>query len=131
MFKKYLLYGFIFGAIGDVIVAFTLHSLDLIRYYNMGPFGINGVLTIWTPISWMFAFMLFFYFLPARTAFLIPYVIGFSIFGYMVGLVLTGLGLFEYIGSYKYYAPIVFTAWFSLATYVYIKIGNIKLRPLN
>lgn len=131
VFKKYFLYAFIFGAIADVLIVSTLHSLNLVSYYNMGPFGIFGVFTFWTPIAWMFTFMLFFYFLPVRTAFLIPYIIGFSLFGYMVGLVLTALGLFEYIGIYKYYAPVVFIAWFSLAAYAYIKIGNIKLRALS
>ena len=131
-FKRYLLYGFIFGAIGDVImVIITGPVLNLIKYSNMGPFGIWGVITFWTPIAWMFAFMLFFYFLPVRTVFLIPYIVGFAIFGYMVGLVLSGLGLFEYIGNYKYYAPITFVFWFSIAAYTYFRIGDIKLRPLH
>ncbi|MTI84471.1 MAG: hypothetical protein FH756_11325 [Firmicutes bacterium] len=131
-FKRYLLYGFIFGAIGDVImVTLTGPILNLIKYHNMGPFSVFGLFSFWTPIAWMFAFMLFFYFLPARRAFLYPYIVGFSIFGYMVGLVLSGLGLFDYIGFYKYSALIVFIVWFSIAAYAYLKIGNIKLKPLN
>ena len=130
-FKRYLLYGFIFGAIGDVLVVFLLDKFGLIKYYNMGPFSIYGFITFWTPIAWMFTFMIFFYFLPVRIVFIIPYIVGFALFGYMVGLVLSGLGLFEYIGSFKYYAPITFVIWFSIAAYTYFRIGNIKLRPLH
>lgn len=127
-FKRFLLYGFIFGAIGDVLMVFTLDSLGLVKYHNMGPFSIYGLFSFWTPIAWMFAFMIFFYFLPVRTIFLVPYTIGFALYAYMVGLVLSKLGLFEYIGSFRYYAPLVFTVWFSLAAYVYFKIGDIKLK---
>jgi len=130
-FKRYLIYGFIFGAIGDVLMVFTLDLLGLSKYHNMGPFSIWGLISFWTPIAWMFAFMIFFYFLPVRTVFLVPYIAGFALYAYMVGLVLSELGLFEYVGAYKYYAPLVFTAWFSIAAYVYFKVGNIKLRPLK
>jgi len=131
-FKKYLLYGFVFGAIGDVIlVLISGPVLNLSRYHNTGFFSVYGVFSFWTPISWMFAFMLFFYFLPVRIVFLIPYIIGFAIFGYMVGLVLSNLGLYEYVGIYKYFAPLTFIAWFSVAAYVYFRIGNVKLKSIN
>ncbi len=131
-FKRYLLYGFIFGAIGDVILVLISGSVfNLIRYYNTGPFSVWGVFSFWTPVAWMFAFMLFFYFLPVRKVFLVPYVTGFAIFGYMVGLVLSNLGLFEYVGNYKYYAPLTFLAWFSIAAYAYFRIGNVKLKFIN
>ncbi|AGL03416.1 hypothetical protein [Desulfoscipio gibsoniae] len=127
-FKKYLIYGFIFGAIGDIIVLLiTGPVLNLYKYFHLGPFGIWGIFTFWTPISWMFAFMLFFYFLPVRIPFLLPYVAGFSMFGYMVGLVLQGLGMYEYIGNYIYFAPVTFLIWFSIAAFSYIRIGNIRL----
>ncbi|KAF1084791.1 hypothetical protein SPSYN_01961 [Sporotomaculum syntrophicum] len=130
-FKRYLIYGFIFGGIADVVVIIVLEPiLNLIKYHNLGPFSIYGLFSFWTPVSWMFAFMIFFYFLPVRKVFLIPYIIGFSLFGYMVGIVLNGLGLFEYIGIQKYLAPIVFFVWFSISAYVYFRIGNIKLRNL-
>ncbi|WP_066638364.1 hypothetical protein [Desulfolucanica intricata] len=129
VYKRFLIYGFIFGAIGDVIMATILGPiLQLIKYLNMGPFNIFGIVSFWTPIAWMFAFMLFFYFLPVRRVFLYPYIIGFSIFGYMVGLVLQQLDLYQYIGNYIYFAPIVNVIWFSISAYVYIKNGNIFLK---
>ncbi|ATW26155.1 hypothetical protein [Candidatus Formimonas warabiya] len=128
VYKRYLIYGFMFGAIGDLIVATIFGPLlHIIRYKNMGVFNIFGIVSFWTPIAWMFAFMLFFYFLPVRRIFLYPYIIGFSFFGYMVGIVLKQLGLFEYIGSYIYFAPLTFIVWFSIAAWIYLKDSSISL----
>lgn len=126
VYKRIFIYGFIFGAIGDTIVAtITGPVLHLIKYKNMGPFNIFGIFSFWTPIAWMFALMLFFYFLPVRRAFLIPYIVGFALFGYFLGIVLQQLGLYEYIGIYIYFAPVTFIIWFSIAAWVYLKNGNL------
>lgn len=129
LYKRFLLYGFIFGAIGEVILA-TLFGpiLHLIEYRNMGVFEIFGIVSFWTPIAWMFAFMLFFYFLPVRRQFLYPYITGFAAFAYMVGLVLQQLDLFRYLGNYFYFAPLVFLLWFSISAWEYIKMGNVVLK---
>ncbi|WP_148133629.1 hypothetical protein [Candidatus Formimonas warabiya] len=126
-FKKFFIFGFFFGGIGDIIVIVILSNLNLIAYKNMGPFSIWGLFSFWTPIAWLFAFMLFFYFLPVRKKFFYPYILGFALFAHMVGLVLEKLGLYQYMGTYIYYAPIVFIIWFSLAAYVYLKSGRISL----
>lgn len=76
----------------------------------------------------IFAMMLFFYFLPARKAFLFPYVVGFAFFGYFLGIVLQQLDLFEYVGMYIYFAPVIFIIWFSIAAWVYLKNGNITVK---
>ncbi len=129
VYKRYFLYGFMFGAIGDIIVATLLGPvLHLIQYKNMGVFGLFGIVSFWTPIAWMFAFMLFFYFLPMRRIFLYPYIIGFAIFGYFLGIVLQQLDLYEYIGNYLYFAPITFIIWFSISAWVYLRNGHIQLK---
>lgn len=127
-FKRYLIFGFFFGAIGDVIVIIILAALNLIEYKNMGPFSVFGLFSFWTPIAWMFAFMLFFYFLPVRKVFFYPYIIGFALFGQMVGSVLQKLGLYQQIGNYIYYGPILFIFWFYISAYLYLKIGGITLQ---
>ncbi|MFZ7103275.1 MAG: hypothetical protein ACOWWO_11565 [Peptococcaceae bacterium] len=129
VYKRYFIYGFIFGAIGDVIVVTILGPvLHLIKYKNMGVFNIFGIVSFWTPIAWMFAFMLFFYFLPVRRIFLYPYIVGFAFYGYMVGIVLEHLNLYEYIGSYVHFAPLLFMVWFYIGALVYLRNGNIILR---
>lgn len=127
-YKKFFIYGFIFGGIGDIITVLILGpALHLIKYSNLGVFGILGLFSFWTPIAWTFTFMLFFYFLPVRKAFLYPYLIGFAMFALMVGWVLQNLGTFGYIGNYIYFAPLVFLAWFSLSAWGYFKSERIKL----
>lgn len=129
VYKRYFIYGFIFGAIGDLIMAtITGPVLHLIEYKNMGPFNLFGVVSFWTPIAWMFAFMLFFYFLPVRRIFLYPYIIGFAIYGYLVGILLQQLDLFEYNGNYIYFAPLTFIVWFSISAWVYFRNGEIDLK---
>jgi hypothetical protein len=85
-YKKFFLYGLLFGGLGDSIIALLLHLSGLIRYSNMGVTSILGIFSFWTPITWAFAFMIFFYFLPYRKSFLIPYLIIFAALNYSVGL---------------------------------------------
>ncbi|MDX9872813.1 MAG: hypothetical protein RBT41_10390, partial [Clostridia bacterium] len=108
-YKKFFLWGLLFGGILDVIIIIMLGPiLNLTKYQNMGIHGIFGILPFWTPIAWIFVLMLFFYFLPIHRYFLYLYVLGFAIFGYMVGIVLQNMDLYEYLGSYIYFAPITF-----------------------
>ncbi len=129
VYKKFFLYGFIFGAIGDVVSILVFgQGIGLFKYSNFGPFSIFGLFSFWTPIAWMFAFMLFFYFLPRRRLFLYPYVVGFALFGYMVGLVLEGFGVFRYIGFWRIGAPLFFILWFSAAAWVFFRLEGVKLK---
>lgn len=128
LYKKYFLYGFMFGAVGNLIQVFTLGQMQLFKYEKMGVFGVFGKFSFWTPVAWMFAFMLFFYFLPVRRNFLYPYILAFAFFGFMVGTVLHNLGIYHFIGNYVYFAPFVYLAWFSLAALVFIRNEKISLK---
>lgn len=129
VYKKYLIWGFILGGVGELaMVTIFERLLHLIKYKNMGFFNVFGLVSFWTPLAWMFTFMLFFYFLPVRRIFFYLYLLGFAFFAHMVGLVLQNLGLFEYIGTYIYYAPLVFFLWFSLAAFTYLRYNRITLK---
>lgn len=128
VYKKYFIYGFAFGALGDTLLVVVFKPLHLLRYLNMGPFDVWGLFSYWTPIAWMFAFMLFLYFLPTHKVFFGLHIIGFTIFAYSTGLVLQNLGLFQYIGKYLYFAPITFLIWFSLTAWAYTKLEKIQLK---
>ena len=93
----------------------------------MGAFNILNLFSFWTPLAWMFVVMYFLYGLPHKRLFLYPYIAGYGIFGYFVGLVLQNFGLFEYIGIYIYFAPFLLTAWFALIAWLYIKAEQIEL----
>jgi hypothetical protein len=127
-YKKFFLYGLLFGGLGDSIIALLLHLSGLIRYSNMGVTSVLGIFSFWTPITWAFAFMIFFYFLPFRKSFLIPYLILFVALNYSLGLVMENLGLFEYRGFYRYIAPIVFLLWYLVSALVFIRNEhNVKI----
>jgi hypothetical protein len=129
VYKKYFIWGFLFGGIGDVIMVVIFNPiLNLIKYKNMGVFNAYGIISFWTPIAWMFTFMLFFYFLPVHRLFLYLYILGFAIFGHILGMLLQNLGLFEFVGSYVYIAPITFVFWFSFATLIYFRYNRIILK---
>ncbi|MHB1421077.1 MAG: hypothetical protein ACYCX4_16110 [Bacillota bacterium] len=127
-YKKYLIYGIIFGGLGELaLVLVTGRVFHQVEYINMGPFAFLGTVSFWTPISWTFAAMLFFYFMPTKRIFLYPYLLMFYLLGFGVGQVLQGFGLFRFIGMGKYIATLVYAAWFSLSAWYYLKHENICL----
>lgn len=132
VYKKFLLYGFVFGGVGEIISVIILEPvLHLIQYTNMGRFSMLGIISFWTPIAWMFAFMLFFYYLPARKVFLYLYIAFFSIYAYFVGLFLQNFGLFDYVGDYKYFAPFVFVLWFSVSARFYLLNEKVNINKIT
>lgn len=127
-YKKTIIYGIIFGGIGDTLLVPLLSSLGLIKYKNMGFFNILDIYSSWTPVTWTLIFALFFYLLPVRIYYVIPIVLAFASFTYGVGLVFQNFGVFEYIGFYKYVAPFLFLAWYSVAAWVYLRNNNLALK---
>lgn len=91
-YKRYLLWGLVFGGIGDALTVSLLTQLNLIQYKNMGPFNIFNLFSIWTPITWALTFSIFFYLMPVRKVFLVPYIITFTALNYSVGLVMQSMG---------------------------------------
>ena len=129
-YKKYLLYGLLFGGLGDTIIV-TLFSkiFPLFQYKNMGVFNVLGLFSIWTPITWTFVFAIYFYLLPVRKVFLVPYVLTFIGFNVAMGMVMSALGLFEYHKPYYQYLDLIdFFAWFIIAAWIYIKAERIELK---
>ncbi|MDD2234927.1 MAG: hypothetical protein PHZ11_00670 [Desulfitobacteriaceae bacterium] len=126
-YKKYFLYGLMFGGVADSVIAIFLTAIGLINYKDMGPFSVFDIFSLWTPITWAFIFMIYFYFLPVRKGFLIAYILIFSALNYAVGFVMENFGLFEHIGIYKYLSPITFIIWYSISAWIFIKYEKIEL----
>ncbi len=120
--KKYFLYGLVFGAVGDILVYSTIHSLGLAGYLGFEELKVLNDYSIFTPITWLFAFMIFFYFLPVRPVFLIIYIAAWTALNYSVGLVMENLGLFWHAHIYYYFEPLVFAAWYSIAAFGFRKL---------
>lgn len=126
-YKKTLLYAILFGGIGDGLTVGLLSLLGLIRYKNTGAFDVLGIFSIWTPITWTYTFAIFFYLLPVRKLFVIPYLVGFAGLTYAMGLTFENFGLFEYIGFHRYTAPLVFMLWYGVSAWAYYRLERIPL----
>lgn len=111
-YKKFLIYGLFLGAALDITAIVTLTKLGVIKYLNMGAFSMYGLFSLWTPIAWMFALMIYLYFLPRRRPFLYGYVLIFSVFGIFVAKILSNFGLYEFNPFILFF---VFLGWFSFA----------------
>ena len=126
-YKKYLVYGLFLGALGDTGFTLLGKHLNMWKYNNMGVFNILDLYSFWTPVAWVFVIMFFLYCLPHKRFNFYLYVVSYGLFGYFVGLVLQNFGLYEYLGFFKYLAPLVITAWFYTASLIYMKAEGIKL----
>ena len=121
LYKKYFLYGLLFGGIVDIAFVSLFHFMGFIIYKNMGATSIFGIFSFWTPITWTFYFMIYFYLLPVRKAFLVPYVLISVALNYSVGLVMSQSALYEVIGVYKYIQPFVYLMWSVITSWVFLK----------
>lgn len=127
LYKKYLLYAIFLGGLGDALMAPIFSKVfHLIKYKNMGYFNIFDVFSFWTPVTWMFAFAIFFYLLPVKKPLVAVYLLTWTGLSYSVGIVLNALGLFDYLGIGKYIMPVVFLIWFSAAALIFLKTEKIE-----
>lgn len=122
--RHYLAYGLIFGGLLDIVIVVALTSMHLIRYKSFDPFGIFGVVSLFTPIAWALAFAIFLFMLPRKKPLLVPFIFTYSLFGYSLGLVLENVNVFEYIGWWHYGAPVLIFLWFAGAAWVYLHLES-------
>lgn len=127
-YRRLFPYGILFGALGDALIVLILRLLGLVRYANMGPYSILGLVSFWTPLAWGFAFMLFLWFIPALRVLLYPYLAGWVWLAYALGWLLNNLGLFYFVRSWPYWSPLLFLAWYAASAWYYLKSERIKLK---
>ncbi len=128
-YKKFFLYGLLFGGLGDAVIV-TLFSklLPILRYKHTGAFGVDDF-SIWTPIGWALAFAIFLYLLPRRWAFMVPYLMTFVGLSFMIAIILANFGLLDYLKpGYRFVGIIIFTLWYAIAAYLYLRTERIELR---
>lgn len=120
-YKHFFIFGFILGGFIDVLTIIFIGNLMGEFSYIAGPLMVFGI-PILVPLAFTFVWMLFFYFLPVRIEFLIPYILGFSGFSILIGFVEQNLGYFKYnLGFTRgvIITGIVFLIWFSFSAWVY------------
>lgn len=119
-YKRYLLYGLVFGGILDLFTIATLVPMNQIRFMNMGNFSVLGFIPIFVPVTWMFDFAIFFYLMPRRKTFLTLYILTFTALSYIIGELMNAYGLFEYTGMPVYVAVLIFFAWYAFSAWFYL-----------
>lgn len=124
-YRKFIIYGIFFGGMMELAIVVIGSYFHLLKYSHTEPFSLFGILSFWTPISWMFALSVFLYFLPVRKIFFYMYIFIWAIFGTFVGLVLEGLEVYSFN---KLVMFIVFLVWFSLSAIVYTQLERIPLK---
>lgn len=125
-YKKFLLFGFVLGGFIDVFTIIILGNFLGEFAYIAGPLEAFGI-PVFVPIAFTFVWMLFFFFLPYRVEFLIPYILGFSGFAVMLGFIEQNLGFFKFNHGDTRGAIvtiITFILWFAGSALVYRSYDN-------
>lgn len=125
-YKKFFIFGFVLGGLVDVITIIFIGNLLGEFVYIAGPLDAFGI-PVFVPIAFTFVWMLFLFFLPMRIEFLIPYILGFSGFAVMLGIVEQNLGFFKYNhGDIRgsIFTGITFIIWFGVSAIIYRSYYN-------
>lgn len=120
-YKKFLLFGFVLGGVTDVLTIVLIGNWAGEFSYIAGPLEAFEI-PLFIPISFIFVWMLYLFFLPVRLEFLIPYIIGFSGFSAILGFVEQNLGFFKYNYGDTHGAIvtiITFLVWFTVSALIY------------
>ena len=121
-YKRYFVYGFLVGGLGDVVVVTILQNLLHIMWFkNHGIFYVLGHIAL-SPPSWTVTIMIFLYFLPSRRWFLYPYVVTWALYSVGYAYLVHNVGLYDFV-PWLYPVPIyfLFLGWWSFAAWLFIK----------
>lgn len=126
LYKEYLIYGFLLGGLGDmVVVALLQNLLHIIWFKNQGLFYVLGQ-NFLSPPSWTFTVMLFLYFLPNRKIFRYLYIATFACFSDGYGLVVHNANLFDFkTWYYPFFSYLTFLGWWITVTIVFLKTSRL------
>jgi hypothetical protein len=125
-YKEYLIYGFLLGGLGDMLVVGLFQNLLHIMWFkNQGIFNVLGQ-NFLSPPSWTFTVMLFLYFLPRKGISLYLYVLTFAAYSVGYGLIVHNAGLFDFRPwLYHVVSYFVFLGWWTFITGVFLKTSRL------
>ncbi len=121
-YKEYLIYGFLLGGLGDMLVVGLFQNLLKIMWFkNQGIFNVLGQ-NFLSPPSWTFTVTLFLYFLPRKGIPLYIYVPTFAAYSVGYGLIVHNAGLFDYRPwFYPVVSYLIFLGWWTFIAWVFLK----------
>ena len=129
-YKKYLIYGALFGGLGDTILVGLMSKVfHIFNYKNMGYFNVLDMFSVWTPITWALMFSIFLYLLPVKKVYLIPYILAFTALTGGVGITMSNFGLFEYTTPINQYIGLTATlAWLIVTAWAFVTNEKVELK---
>lgn len=124
-YKEYLIYGFLVGGLGDIIVVSIMqNAFGIMWFKNQGIFNVLGHIAL-SPPSWTVTVMLFLYFLPNRRWFLYPYVVTWALHSLAYGYIVRNVDLYNFVPwLYPIPAFFVFLVWWIFAAWLFITTSS-------
>ncbi|MGI6161431.1 MAG: hypothetical protein ACOYJD_05305 [Christensenellales bacterium] len=122
-YKKYLIYGIVFGGIISTLSIIIIGNLFGVFTYHAGSLTALGIPAP-VPLAFIFTWMLFFYFLPSRRLFVILYTVFWVGLSVMLGVLLQNFGYFTYdVGTVSgvIIQTLVFGAWFFFSVWYFMR----------
>lgn len=120
--RRLSIYGIIFGTLMDIIALLIGKATGLFGFINYGPFGFKGI-SIFASGAWAIYFILYFYFLPENKLLISIYALTGIIFSVLYTNMVIELGIFSTVS--RILLPlIVFSIWFTVATWGYLKLNS-------
>lgn len=121
-YRRYLLYGFLIGGLGDIIaVTLFQNILKVMWFKNQGIFYVLGHNAL-SPPCWTLVVMIFLYFLPRWRSFLYPFIATWAFASLGFGYLVRNAELFDFV-SWFYPIPafLIFLGWWSFAAWLFLK----------
>jgi hypothetical protein len=132
VYRKFLIYGLMFGAASDIVLTTIFNKiLNMFKWLNAGPMNVWGFNAL-VPVTFTFWMMLYLYFLPLRTIYLVPYVLIFTGISVAMGQVTRNLGLFTYRPGIEAIMISDFLSWYAVVAWLYrLQERAIEKRPVR
>lgn len=121
--KRLLIYGIIFGGLLNAVLIGFNALFDLGGHINYANFGL-GQFAFFPPLAWTMWFVLFFYFIPEKTALAVIYVVSAAAYAMIFSNVLINFGVFVWKAGRIVYPFFVYLIWFSIAAWGYFRISD-------
>lgn len=125
-YKEYLIYGFLLGGLGDMLVVGIFQNLFHIMWFkNQGIFNVLGQ-NFLSPPCWTFTVMLFLYFLPRKGVSQYLYILTFAAYSVGYGLIIRNAELFDFKPwLYPVVSYFIFLGWWFIVTLVFMKTSRL------
>ncbi|WP_459835442.1 hypothetical protein [Halanaerobaculum tunisiense] len=113
MIRELIIYGIIFGAIGDFLAVFIVtHLLEWGGYINYGPFGFRDI-PFFPLLAWAIWFIMYFYFMPDHKVLRYVYIVSAAAYSVLFSNILANFDIFRWNFSEIIIPFFIYVTWFT------------------